>query len=269
MTTFYRLAFGLVLLCLWLCPGLASAEGAAGVPVFCYHRFGPVVADSTTITTAAFESQVKWLTENRYTVIPLRTVIDWLRGQGPSPPPLSVVITVDDGHLSVFTEMLPVVRKYSIPVTLFIYPSAISHAKYALTWEQMKELQQTGFFDIQSHSYWHPDFKREKKRLPPAEYQKLVEAQLKKSRTVLEQKSGSPVDVLAWPFGIFDEALEREAAQAGYAAAFSIERRHVTPADPIMALPRYGIGNDVGPKTLQAIVTGRAQEKIPTSPPRY
>ncbi len=264
MTRIWRLAIAMTLLCLILCPRSAAAEAPTGVPVFCYHRFGPVVADSTTITTAVFESQVKWLSDNHYTVIPLRTAVDWLRGQGPPPPPQSVVITVDDGHRSVYTEMLSVVRQYAIPVTLFIYPSAISHASYAMTWDQLKELKQTGLFDIQSHSYWHPDFKREKKRLPSAEYQKLVEDQLKRSRTVLEEKSGSPVDLLAWPFGIYDEALERDAAQAGYVAAFSIEGRHATPSDPLMAIPRYVIGNGVGPKALQSIVSGRGAGKTPT-----
>jgi peptidoglycan/xylan/chitin deacetylase (PgdA/CDA1 family) len=159
--------------------------------------------------------------------------------------------------------MLPIVRKYSIPVTLFIYPSAISNASYAMTWEQLKELKQTGLFDIQSHSYWHPNFHKEKKKLPPADYQKLVEAQLKKSRAVLEEKSGSRVDILAWPFGIYDEALEKDAEQAGYVAAFSIDGRLATKSDRMMALPRYLIANGDGTKGLQAIVTGRTAGKAP------
>jgi peptidoglycan/xylan/chitin deacetylase (PgdA/CDA1 family) len=44
-----------------------------------------------------------------------------------------VAITVDDGHLSVYTELYPLILKHRPPVTLFIYPSAISNASYALT----------------------------------------------------------------------------------------------------------------------------------------
>jgi Polysaccharide deacetylase len=51
-------------------------------------------------------------------------------------------------------------------VTLFVYPSAVSNAAYALTWEQLRELQATGLVDIQSHTYWHPNFREEKRRLP-------------------------------------------------------------------------------------------------------
>jgi peptidoglycan/xylan/chitin deacetylase (PgdA/CDA1 family) len=263
MVRIIRFSLALALFCLCACLNAASAEEMAGVPVLGYHRFGPTVADSMTVTTPVFESQLKWLAENQYTVIPLRTLVDFLRGQGPPPPPRSVVITVDDGHQSVYSVMLPLVRKYSIPVTLFIYPSAISNASYAMRWEQLKELKQTGFFDIQSHSYWHPNFHREKKKLPPADYQKLVETQLKKSRSVLEEKSGSKVDILAWPFGIYDEALEKDAEQAGYVAAFSIDHRHAKKSDPMMALPRYLIANGDGTKGFQAIVTGRSSGKAP------
>jgi len=44
-----------------------------------------------TITTAVFESHLRFLRDNGYTVIPLRTLVDWVRGKGPAPPPRSAV----------------------------------------------------------------------------------------------------------------------------------------------------------------------------------
>jgi peptidoglycan/xylan/chitin deacetylase (PgdA/CDA1 family) len=157
--------------------------------------------------------------------------------------------------------MLPLVRRYGIPVTLFIYPSAVSNASYAMTWEQLQELKQTGQFDLQSHTYWHPNFKKDRKKLKPAEYQKEVDTQLSKSKTVLEKHFGTTVDLLAWPFGIYDDELEKDAAKAGYVAAFSIDRRHAGKSEKIMAEPRYLMVNGDGTKGFEAIVTGRAQEK--------
>ena len=174
-----------------------------------------------------------------------------------------MVITADDGHKSVYSDMLPIVRQYNMPVTLFLYPSCISnpHAPYAMTWEQIKELQQTGLFDLQGHTFWHPNFKRDKKKLKPADYQKLVETQLTKSKAVLEKRLGTKVDLLAWPFGIYDDYLEKEAEKAGYVAAFSIDRRNADKSEKIMAQPRYLMQNGDGVKGFEAIVTGRAQEK--------
>ena len=39
-------------------------------------------------------------------------------------------------------------KQYRVPVTLFTYPSAISNARYAMTWAQLRELKATGLFDI-------------------------------------------------------------------------------------------------------------------------
>ena len=138
---------------------------ALHVSILVYHRFGPAVADSMTMRTSTFRWQLQYLKDHGYRVVPLRVVVGYLLRQGPPPPPRSVVITADDGHRLVMTDMLPLVREYGVPVTLFIYPSAISNASYALTWEQLQALARTGLFDVQSHTYWHPNFKVEKRRL--------------------------------------------------------------------------------------------------------
>ncbi len=135
--------------------------------------------------------------------------------------------------------MLPLVREFNVPVTLFIYPSAISNASYALTWAQLEALARTGLFDVQSHTYWHPNFKVEKRRLAPAAYRELVVNQLVRPRTVLEQKVGADVNLLAWPFGIYDEELLRLAAESGYVAGLTLDGRVVTAGTSIMALPRF------------------------------
>lgn len=233
----------LVLLSLWF--PLAEGSSELGVPILLYHRFGPVASDSMTVTTTVFESHLKYLRDNGYTVIPLRKLVDYYLGKEPPPPPRSMVITVDDGHKSVFTEMFPLVKRYRIPVTLFLYPSAISNVPYAVTWEQLREMKKTGLFDFQSHTYWHPNFKKEKKRLRPSEYEEFVEMQLRRSKDKLEEELGVKVDMVAWPFGIYDDELIAKAREAGYVAAFTMERHHTSTSDSIMALPRYRMTNSI------------------------
>lgn len=213
------------------------------VPILAYHRFGPVESDGMTVTTPSFESQLKYLRENHFTVIRLRQLLDFQLGKKQPLPSRSVVLTVDDGHKSVYTNLLPLLKKYQVPVTLFLYPSALSNASYAMTWDQVREIKETGLFDLQSHTFWHPNFKNEKKRLKPSEYQSFVDTQLKKSKERLERELQVRVDVLAWPFGIYDDELMNKAMMAGYVAALSIDRRHAGPSDHAMALPRYLITN--------------------------
>ncbi len=226
---------------LWVLAGIPAVSSASepGIPVLLYHRFGRQVSDSMTVKTGTFESQLHELAERGYKVIPLRQLADHLAAQGAPLPARSVAITVDDGHRSVYTELLPVVLRNRIPVTLFIYPSAISNARYALTWQQLRELKATGLFDIQSHTYWHPNFAREKRRLLPSAYKLFVDTQLINSRKALEGHLGGKVNLLAWPFGIHDSELEERARKAGYIAAFTLERRAARSGDNPMAIPRF------------------------------
>ncbi|HEU4937569.1 MAG TPA: polysaccharide deacetylase family protein, partial [Vicinamibacterales bacterium] len=218
-------------------PGKVSVSVEASILL--YHRFAPVVHDSMTVRTTTFRAQLEYLKQQGYPIIPLRWLVNHLLGKEPTPPPRAVVIVVDDGHASVFTEMLPLVREYRVPVTLFIYPSAISNASYAMKWDQLAALSRTGLFDIESHTYWHPNFKTEKRRLSPEAYRSFVTMQFTKPRTVLRDKLGVNATMLAWPFGIYDDDLIASATQSGYAAGFTLDRRLVTPRERMMALPRF------------------------------
>lgn len=231
------------------------------VPILLYHRFGPTVADGMTITTPVFEAHLKYLKDNGYKVIPLRQLVDWYQKKGPAPAPKSVVIVEDDAHKTVYSDMMPLAKKYNVPVTVFIYPSAISNAKYAMTWDQIRELKKTGLFDFQSHTYWHPNFKRDKKKMTPQEYEKSVVTQLNKSKAKIEKELGGKVDMLAWPFGIFDDHLLKKAAEAGYVATFTIVAHHAGTADSVTKLPRYLLINSDQGKAFAQIVAGTAPQR--------
>jgi peptidoglycan/xylan/chitin deacetylase (PgdA/CDA1 family) len=242
----YTIKISLILLLLLIWPvisGIQAAEryetSTVKVPILLYHRFGPVAADGMTTTTAVFKSHLEYLTSHGYTVIPLRTLVNYYLHKGPPPPPKSVVITADDAHISVYTDMLPLVMKYHIPVSVFVYPSAISNAKYAMTWNQLRELQKTCLFDMQGHTYWHPNFRKDRKRLSDVEYKNFVGMQLIKSKTKLEKELGTKIDLLAWPFGIHDEYLLNRASETGYVATLTIEAHSANGSDNVMKLPRY------------------------------
>jgi peptidoglycan/xylan/chitin deacetylase (PgdA/CDA1 family) len=243
--------------CLFLLLVGAFAPGYAetGVPILLYHRFGPVVADSMTVTTAVFEGHLKTLRDTGYTIVPLSRALEMAFGAGVPPGQRCVALVADDAHISVFTTALPLLKKYNAPMTLFVYPSAVSNASYAMTWDQLRQLKATGLFEFQSHTYWHPNFKKERERLPAVEFEKLVHMQLTKSREKLEKELDVKVDLLAWPFGIYDPWLMAKASEAGYRAAFSIERRPLKRDDPRMALPRFLLADTDRGKAFDSILS--------------
>jgi peptidoglycan/xylan/chitin deacetylase (PgdA/CDA1 family) len=235
-----------------------SAQGAA---ILCYHRFAPGAVDSMTLRTAVFEQQITRLRAEGYQFLPLHVVLEGLYQGGPLPDK-AVAITVDDGHRSVYTELRPIIVREQLPVTLFIYPSAISNASYAMTWEQLAEMQQIPNVDIESQTYWHPDFNIEKKRLSPEAYAAFVEKQLTLPRTILNRKLGVNATLLAWPFGIRDASLDRAAASAGYRYAFTIDGRHARGGDTPYAIPRLRIADAQGVDgLLERIRSAEPQEK--------
>ena len=247
------------LLVFWISVAFSSAYLNAtppAVPILVYHRFGPVRADSMTVTTEHFKEQMDLLRKNSFSVVSLADFISWKLGARPALPPRAVVLALDDGHESVYTDARPIIIRSRIPVTIFIYPSCISHASYAMTWEQLSELAATSLFDIESHTYWHPNFKQEAKKLDREAYAAFVGMQLEKSKTVLEHNLAKPVTLLAWPFGIYDSYLMNRANALGYRAGFSIECRAATASDPIMAIPRCLVSDeDVRSRFLRLLDT--------------
>ena len=230
--------------------------------VLVYHRFAQSESGTNTVKTATLQAQLRSLSSHGYRIVPLRSALDCLSG-GVSPYPLMVAITADDGHRSVYSEMFPIIKEERIPVTLFVYPSAISRVPYALTWEQLLEMQSSGLIDIESHTYWHPDFRREKRRLSPEQYASFIAFQLTRSKEVLEQKLHHRVDFLAWPFGVSDSDLKRAAAKAGYIGAFAYSGGEINEHSDRFALPRVPVSEQDRGRAFEVLLRRKIESKSP------
>lgn len=240
------------------CGLLLARPAAASISVLVYHRFDPTTPASTTVTTAVFEEQLAWLSAHHFQFVKLQSVVDVLTHRAPAFTGPTVALCADDGHLSVYTQMFPIIQREHIPVTLFIYPSAISNASYAMTWDQLREMEHSGLVEVQSHTYWHPNFNHERKRLDADAYQHFVDWQLTRSKRTLEQKMNHSIDLLAWPFGIHDPDLEAAAARAGYRAAFALDGRPLHADEDIYAIPRHMMEQaDRGTRLADIVGQGR------------
>lgn len=222
--------------------------------VLCYHRFADTVADSMTVRKATFGEHIKVIEDSGAHVVPLSDLIAFRQGKLAKLPPRAVVITVDDGHRTQIEVMAPMLAPTKWPVTLFIYPSAISNASYAMRWEQLKQMQAMGQYTIQSHTYWHPHFVKERRQQSPADFERFARTQLLRSKSVLEDRMGRAVTQLAWPFGIFDEGVMALAASLGYEASMALGNKPCAATDPMQALPRYLMVDEFSGKRLKQII---------------
>jgi peptidoglycan/xylan/chitin deacetylase (PgdA/CDA1 family) len=257
-----------VVACVLLAGYGGVAHGAArmpssvtGVSILVYHRVAAAVTNEMTVRPSTFQWQMDYLKEHHYRIVPLRSVVAHLLGTAPAPPPSAVVLTIDDGHRSVYADMLPVLRRLGAPVTLFIYPSAISNASYAMTWQQLAELQHTGLFTIESHTYWHPNFKVEHRRLTPDAYRDFTTRQMCRSRSVLEQHIRTAPSLLAWPFGVYEDEAIEIAKKCGYTAAFTLGAHGVVPGENLMTLPRFLVTDKAVGKAFAAMLPPEANQK--------
>lgn len=235
-----RLLSYLFLILTFIFPCATLADTKINIPILVYHNLS-MIPGSMNMTPAKVEAEIKLLKDNGFTIIPLKEAVEYLQGTRASLPSKAVVITADDGWESDYKYLFPIVKKYNIPVTLFIYPETISAGKNALTWDQLKEMQATGLFDVQGHTYSHPNFKVMKRHLSPDKYATFVTKELVSSKKILEDKMNKKIDYLAWPFGIYDDYLEAQAANAGYVMAFTIDARTANKSFKPMAQPRFMI----------------------------
>ncbi|HEX7809947.1 MAG TPA: polysaccharide deacetylase family protein, partial [Thermoanaerobaculia bacterium] len=123
--------------------------------VLCYHIVEAPAAPRMHIDRETFRQHLRYIEMTGYNVIPLRHLYEYVMGERKSIPKNAVVITIDDGWRSTYTEAFPELQKRKFPFTVFIYPNIIGKTANALSWTQIREMADAGV-DIQSHALTHP-----------------------------------------------------------------------------------------------------------------
>src|SRR5215210_3435465 len=168
--------------------------------VLCYHIVEAPAAPRMQIDRETFRQHLRYLEMTGYNVIPLRHLYEYVSGKRATIPKNAVVITIDDGWRSTYTEAYPELQKRKFPFTVFIYPKIIGQTHNALTWAQIREMADAGV-DIQSHSLSHPYLtKRRHVSLDDAAYEKWASRELTESKKTLEKETGKKVEFLAYPY---------------------------------------------------------------------
>src|SRR5687768_8785648 len=168
--------------------------------VLCYHIVEAPAAPRMHIDRETFRQHLRYLEMTGYNVVPLRHVYEYVSGKRASLPKNAVVITIDDGWRSTYTEAWPELKKRNFPFTVFIYPNIIGKTANALTWQQIKEMSDAGV-DIQSHALTHPFLtKRRHRSMSDDKYAAWLQRELAESRRILEKQTGRDVKFLAYPY---------------------------------------------------------------------
>jgi len=152
-----------------------------------------------------FEQHLQFLVDHHFTAISLATLADGLKNpfRLPAKP---VILTMDDGHNSVFKFAVPLLQQYNCPAELFIITDRVDTTGF-LNWRQLRVLSEQGL-GLQSHGKSHTIFNK----LTISERK----VELTESRMIIENMSGQSVSTFAVPIGGYPRGLRHQLAESGY-----------------------------------------------------
>jgi peptidoglycan/xylan/chitin deacetylase (PgdA/CDA1 family) len=267
----------------------------AGI-VLCYHNVvaddgGANGEPGLHVPFDRFERQVRWLADH-YTVVSLA---DFVRKQFTRMPRPLAAITFDDGYAGVFDHAVPLLRRLGIPATVFVvadapgrsagfwwdHPDVVRVATPGLRDRWLRDLRgdedailseiqasrtaalPTAYrpadwatihahvdagIEIGVHSATH----RSLPTLTDAE----LEREMVVSRSVIHSRTGSWPKFFSYPYGVFDARVCRGVSNAGYQAAFGLERSVNGAPVNRWALPRMNVPSGISDRAFEAWTAG-------------
>ncbi|MEJ2622701.1 MAG: polysaccharide deacetylase family protein, partial [Candidatus Thiodiazotropha sp.] len=172
-------------------------EGYQTVPILCYHRFGEK-GGRLEVSAQQFEAQLSYLKQHDFRVIHLHELYGFLQGER-GLPKRSVIITIDDGHRSIYKIAFPLLKKYNFPATVFVYSDYINNG--GLKANELKAMHASGLISLQPHSKTHSNLAINGAEEDKAAYRKRVRDEVFIPSRKLEKAVGESPRYYAYPFG--------------------------------------------------------------------
>ena len=217
-------------------------EDGIPVPIIMYHSIlkkSPEMGKYV-ITPTEFENDLKYLKNHDYSTINMTDLINYVYNDGelPSKP---VIITFDDGNLNNYIYGKPLLQKYQMKAVISIvgkyseqfsstYSSTsppTSNPDYAYaSWEQVKEMSDSGYFEIQNHTYnLHSTKKRNGiKRMkgePLEVYSNILTSDIGMLQDKLTEVTGIRPNTFTYPFGSISKESKEILKNLGFKATLS------------------------------------------------
>lgn len=208
------------------------------VAVLGYHNFSKTkTCTEMRMSTADFCRQMQFIKDSDICVISMQDFLEWRHGTRRLPAKC-VLITIDDGWKSVYSDAYPVLKAYGYPFTLYLYTRYINVKGDSMTSEQIQEMMAHGA-TIGSHSSNHlypSKWKRYKQ--DSAEYAAQLQKELVDSRTKLMSMFGN-CSTYCYPGGYNTPPMHEVLGSAGYQAAFTVLEKKVQCEEVQFQVHRY------------------------------
>lgn len=196
---------------------LASPSATLSIPILMYHYVEYVkdkrdtIRQGLNVNPNIFEEQLITLRKNDFTFMTAREVAAVLDGDMDLPKN-PILLTFDDGHWDLATDVLPLLIKYKIKATAYVVPGLLGGSDY-LTRDQLKKVADSGLVEIAAHTVHHVALK--------GKPETVVRDEVEGSKRMLEEFLQIKVVSFAYPYGSFDQKAIEVVKQAGFTNAVS------------------------------------------------
>ncbi len=138
-----------------------------------------------------------------------------------------VCLTFDDGFVSNYKYLLPIVLKFKIPVTIFLSKNIAGEK--LLNEQQIKEMQSSGFVEFGAHTLHHPNLNRIS--------DENAYEEISASKEMVEKITEKPCDSFAYPYGRYELKHVTMLKKIGFKLAFTTKKT-IKPIDDFLEIPR-------------------------------
>ncbi|WP_232001371.1 poly-beta-1,6-N-acetyl-D-glucosamine N-deacetylase PgaB [Neisseria canis] len=243
-----------------------------------------------TITVNKLINHFNWLKNNGYTPVSWQQIKDARAGKGKLPDK-PVLLTFDDGYLSFYKTIFPVLKAYNYPamyalVTSWMETPANGYIAYGkkklprkafITWEQVREMQKSGLIEIASHThdlhrsnFGNPFGSEFAAALPgkyengryetPEEYRKRIAQDLRLSADIIEKHTGKRPNALVWPYGQYNQEATEIARKEGFDSDFTLFDQKLNKEND-RHIGRLLVDHETGYGVIKSYLEGKMFEK--------
>lgn len=181
--------------------------------------------------------------KTHYSPISLRSYIEYVNCDDGSVkiPQNPIIVTFDDGYSSNYEIAYPILKELEIPATIFVVTDTVGASSDSgkvhyshFTWEQAREMEQSGLIEIQSHTAGHIG-------MTTVDSGEQIR-QLRKSKYEIEKNLGHKCDMIAFPYGDYNESVKNAARNSGYQVQLLVDDK-TTENDYDVNIPSEGTEN--------------------------
>lgn len=208
-----------------------ESDSEISFPILMYHSLADSEGNSLKVPPREFEEHIKWLKANDYYTLTPEEAYTVLT-ENKKPAEKIVWITFDDGYLNNYTEGFPILKQYDVQATINYITSKLGSDSY-FNLEQMKEMSQSEWVSIESHTVTHLDLNT----LEDSQ----INSELKDAKAWLDDALNQNTTLLCYPAGRYDERVIQEAEATGYKMAVTTEPGYAKKSDGLFTLKRVRI----------------------------